>query len=212
MPTHSFALEHGQPKRLKLAWKWGWKDLTISLDGQPVGSVPDQLALTGGQDFPLPDGSSLHVRLVRRMNENELELRCDGKPLPGTSSDPLTVLNTAGGIIYLVAGFNLLVGLAALLFDIPFLRQMGIGLATAVFGASFFLLGYLVRQRSLPALLAAIIAFALDGILRIGLASYLGYTPGVAGILARLILIVPMIQGVAAINALRPVTKKKRKK
>lgn len=212
MPAQTFALEHGQPKRLKVAWKWGWKNLTISLDGQPVGSVPDQLALSGGQDFPLPDGSTLHVQLVRRMNENELDLRRDGKPLPGTSSDPLTVLNTAAGIIYVVAGFNLLAGLLTLIFDISFLRQMGVGLATAVFGASFFLLGYLVRRWSLPALIAAIVAFALDGILRVALASYLGYTPGVAGILARLILIVPMIQGLAAIKALGKTEKKKRKK
>ena len=212
MPRQTFALEHGQPKRLKVAWKWGWKDLTISLDGQPVGAIPDQMALTGGQDFPLPDGSTLHVQLVRRMNENELDLRRDGKPLPGTSSDPLTVLDTAAGITFVVAGFNLLAGLAALIFDIPFLRQMGVGLATAIFGACFFLLGYLVRLRSLPALMAAIVAFALDGILRIALASYLGYTPGVAGILARLILIVPMIQGVAAIKALRPEKKKRKKK
>ncbi len=202
MPTQRYALEPNGPKRLTLSWKGMYKTLQVALDGHVLGIIPDQKALRTGQSFPLPDGSAVHVQLVRAGMATELRVTRNGQPLPGSAADPQQKLKVAYGIVYFVGGLNVLLGVVALLIESRFLESLGIGWATIIFGAIMLGLGFMVQRRSVAALIAAIAIYAVDGVLSIVLIASSSQTPPVGGLIFRVIMIAAMYQGIAAIKAL----------
>jgi hypothetical protein len=48
MPKQQYALEQGGPKRLEISWTGIWRNFTVRLDGQVVGTVENQKALRAG--------------------------------------------------------------------------------------------------------------------------------------------------------------------
>ena len=202
MPTQRYALENGGAKRLEISWKGLWKNLAIKLDGNVVGTIAGQKELKAGQDLELPDGSVLHVQLVQKFSSTELQILRDGEPLPGSASDPMQRLKTAYGMVFFVAGLNIVLGVIAGLFQVEFLYAIGIGWGSVVFGVIFLVLGFFVKRESMVALILAIVTFALDGILGFFLAAQQGATP-TGGIIARIFLLIPMVQGVGAIRAIK---------
>lgn len=203
MPKQSFALEAGGENRLEISWKGMYKDLTVSLDGNSIGVIPNQKALSAGQEFRSIDGSIIKVQLVSKFMSTELQVLRNGQPLPGSASDPQTKMKNAYGMVYFVAGLNLVLGLVSFLFNVEFLQQIGIGFGSILFGLVFLALGFFVQRKSTVALILAIVIFALDGIVGFFLAVSQGYNPGSGGIIARIFLLIPMIQGVGAIKALK---------
>jgi hypothetical protein len=198
-----FALEKGGVKRLEVSWKGLWREINISLDGSPVGTIPDQNALVAGQIFSLPDGSKLSVQLIKKFGSNELQILRNGEPLPGSASDPDAKVKSAAGIVFFIAGLNLVLGLVSVLFQIELLQSLGLCYFSILFGFVFLLLGFFIRRRSSVALILAIAIFTLDGLIGIISAVTMGYTPGISGIFVRIFLLIPMIQGVSAIKELK---------
>jgi len=203
MPTLTYALEKDGPQRLEIAWRGMYRNVTVALDGNELGTIPDQRALAAGESFSLPDGSRLSVQLVRKLSGAELQVLRNGQPLPGSASDPESRLKGAYGIIFFVAVLNLVLGLITVLGDVEFLQSIGIGPYSIAFGVLFAVLGYFTMRRSVAALVLAIVLFALDAILGVALAAGAGATPNVAGIVFRVLLIWPMAQGVGAIRTLK---------
>jgi hypothetical protein len=203
MPKQSFALETGGEKRLEISWKGIYKDITVLLDGNSVGIIPDQKALSAGQEFRLIDGSTIKVQLVKTFMSTDLRVLRNGQPVPGSASDPQTKLKNAYIMVYFIAGLNLVLGITSFLFNVEFLQQIGIGFGSILFGLVFLVLGFFVQQKSTVALILAMVVFALDGILGVFLATSQGYNPGAGGIIARIFLIIPMFQGIGAIKALK---------
>ena len=203
MPKQTYAVEPGGPKQLEISWKGMWKDFTVKFNDQVLGTLSGQKELKAGRQFALPDGSTLSVQLVQKFSSAELQVLRNGQPLPGSSSDPESRLKNAYGIVFFVAGLNIVLGLIATLFRVEFLQAIGIGFFSIIFGLVFLVLGFFVKKRSLIALILAIVVFALDGILGLVLSVMAGVEPGIGGLFARVILIIPMIQGVPAIRDLR---------
>ncbi|NTV00878.1 MAG: hypothetical protein HGA55_07145, partial [Methanoregulaceae archaeon] len=158
---------------------------------------------SAGQEFRLVDGSTIKVQLVNKFMSPELQVMRNGLPLPGSSSDPQTRLKNAYLMVYFVAGLNLVLGFISSLFNVEFLQAMGIGFVSIIYGLVFLVLGFFVQRRSAVALILAIVIFALDGILGFFLSIAAGYSPGIGGMVARIILLIPMVQGVGAIKALK---------
>jgi len=203
MPKQSFALEAGGEKRLEISWKGMYKDVTVSLDGNSIGVIPNQKALSAGQEFRLVDSSTIKVQLVNKFMSAELQVFRNGQPIPGSASDPQTKLKNAYGMVYFVAGLNLVLGFISFLFNVEFLQQIGIGFGSILFGLVFLALGFFVQRKSSVALILAIVIFALDGIVGVFFAASQGYNPGSGGIIARLFLLIPMVQGLGAIKTLK---------
>lgn len=203
MPKQSYALETGGEKRLEVSWKAMWKDFTVSLDGKKVGVVPDQKALASGREMNLPDGSTLSVQLVSKLWEPELRLLRNGQPLPGSGSDPAARFKAAYSMVYFVAGLNLVLGLTSLLFNVEFLQQIGIGVGSIIFGLIFVVLGFFTQRKSMIALILAIVIFAIDGISGFVISASQGSTASASGMVARIFLMIPMVQGVNAIKYLK---------
>lgn len=59
MPKQAYALEALGEKRLEISWKGMYKDVTVSLDGNSIGIIPNQKALSAGQEFRSIDGSTI---------------------------------------------------------------------------------------------------------------------------------------------------------
>ena len=98
----------------------------------------------------MPDGSTLTVQLVKKLTSVELRLLRDGQPLPGSATDPETLLKGAYVILYFIAGLNIVLGAIAYLLKAEILQSMGMGFYSIVFGAVFLVLARFVRRRHGP--------------------------------------------------------------
>lgn len=203
MPKLTLALEPGGPKRLEIQWKGLYKNTTITLDGVQLGTVLDQRLLRAGQELPLTDGSLLRLHLVSNLAGTELRVTRNGDPLPGSASNPETKVNTAAGLIFFVAGLNLVLGIIGLLTRSEFLATLGIGWYSIIFGAFFLVMGFLVKKRSMVALILSIVVFSLDALLGVVSSVAMGGSVAIGGFVFRLFLIILMAQGVGAIKALK---------
>ncbi|MCB9430651.1 MAG: hypothetical protein H6668_01590 [Ardenticatenaceae bacterium] len=200
MPKQQFALEKEGQKRLELSWGMGWRNFTVRLDGAEVGEIEGgQKSLKEGRSFALNDGSTLLIQLKTGLMA-ELQVLRDGKPLPGSSTDPRQRLNNASGLIMGLGGMSIVVGILAMFW--PVLQEAGFSWDSTVFGILLLGLGYWARQESLLAIWLAIIIFVLGSILTIlATNSFVGSNAG--GIVLRILFTIFMYRGVGAIKELQ---------
>ena len=211
MPKQSFAIERNGSKRLELWWDvgwrtpWdiGWRTVIVKLDAIEIGRIEGgQKALQEGRQIALPDGRMLTIQLNRNWLTANLEVKINGKPLPGSSTDPEQILLNAYGILFVVAGLNIILGVVAWTFEIRFLQSFGMGPASVFFGLVFLILGLFTRQKNLVALSVAIMLFTIDGIVGFFVATSAGTING-AGLVIRLFFLIFMIRGLRAIRELQ---------
>jgi len=162
MPKRKYALERGGDKSLEISWKGHWKNTEVRLNGNLIGAIPNQKELRTGQLFQLPDGTALRVQLARTWGSRELRVLRNDKPLPGSSSDPVARLAQSFGIIYFIAGLNIVLGFIASIFQVEFLQTLGFGIISVAIGFIFLVLGFFTQRRSRIALIVALIIYGLD--------------------------------------------------
>lgn len=180
-----------------------WKNVQVTLDGALLGSIETKQQLEAGSHFALPDGSQLQVQLKREGIATELQVRRNGEPLPGSTSDPEQRVASAATMLYFIAGLNAALGIMAAL-GVEFLARVGLGYTSVVVGAVYAGLAYLVKtKQSRVALLLAIALFVLDGLASIFAATQAGGSPPIGGIVARIFLLIPMWKGVSALAELK---------
>ena len=203
MPKQVFALEPNGPKRLEISWHGFWKDMRVTLDGNPLGTVPDQQALREGRTFPLPDGSTLKLQLVRAFSSVEFHITRNGRPLPGSVGHPASKLRNAYIMLYIIGGLNIVLGTLTQLIGIEYFLRLGIGIFSIIFGAVLALLGFLVQKKIVIALVLALIVLAADAVLGLVAAFLEGYQPSAAGIALRVIYMLPLFPAFKAIRELK---------
>lgn len=203
MPKQSYAFETGGEKRLDISWKGMFNNVDVVMDGQSIGVIPNQKTLRQGQEFTLEDGSILKLQLNRSLMSTELQVTRDGQPLPGSASDPQTRYKNAYLLVYFIAGLNLLLGILASLFNIAILQDLGIGFGSIVLGLIYLILGFFVQRKSSLALILAIVLFIADSLFGLVSTVALGGSPGIAGLIIRVLILVPLFQGIPAIKALK---------
>lgn len=205
MPSRTFPLEPGGPPRVEIAWKMLWKDVQVRVDGATLGVIPDQAALTAGRDFQLPAGGVLRVVLARSMGLIvELQVTLDGRPLPGSVSDVGQRVKGAAGILYFIAGLNVVFGLVAVVFRVGLLQANGVGVGSIVEGVVYAGLALGTAKRSIVALGLGMALFAGDTVMMLaGAVQAPGGSPPVGGIVFRVFLFLSLIQGMRALLAAR---------
>ncbi|MCA9659596.1 MAG: hypothetical protein KC486_14720 [Myxococcales bacterium] len=203
MPKKRYPLSSGSSSVVELEWRGMWKDFTVRVDGQTLGTMNGQGELTKGGSWALADGSTLEVSLAKSALGAELQVLRDGAPLPGSPTDPQAQMNSAAGIAFFIAGLNVLLGVIAMATESQLLAELGLGWGSIVFGAIFLGLGFGIRKGSLIALIAAIALFALDGVLGLWWVIEAGGRPGVGGIVFRVFLIVAMAKAIGAAKTLK---------
>ena len=202
MPEKRFALEPGGPERIAVSWSGNFKDLSVTFDGAPVGTFNEAKELKEPQRFSLADGSTLTVQLASPFLIPELLVTRDGEPVPGSSGDPATRHANAWHMVLFIAVLNVGIGLLVEMFDVSFLRRIGAGWGSVLSGLLYAVLAYFVRGRSLVALAVAVALFVLDGIFMFVTAARAGGAPPVAGIVPRILFLIPMVRGFPALRAL----------
>ncbi len=202
MPKKSFPLEPGSSRTVDVEWKGIWKNFTVTVDGQTLGTLHGTKEMHAGGQYALPDGSRLEIKLTQGMSP-ELQVTRDGAPLPGSASDPAARLKTAAGIAFFIAGLNIVLGVVAEVGNIQFLQMIGIGLFSVFFGAVFLGLGLGIRKGSVVALILAIAIFAIDGVVSLGLSVQAGGRIPVGAVVFRVLLLIPLIKAVSAAKQLK---------
>jgi len=203
MPKIKYAIEKGGPERLEISWKGSWKEFTIRLDGNEVGSISDLEQLREGQEFCLEDGSCLKVQLARRTIFPYLHILRDGRPLPSLGPEPAKRLSIAYKFIFLMAGVNLVTGLAGVLFHTSLPNLPPASLGSVVIGCLFLLLGFFIMRRSIIALVIAMGIIALDLVFAVIFRQDLPRFFLIAAVIFRIFILLAIAQGFGAIHALK---------
>jgi hypothetical protein len=203
MPSVKFALDPGGPERLEVRWSGLWKDITVHLDGQEIGAIPSVIELHQGSSFTLPDGSVLTVmKRTKSLGNVELSVSRDGKPLPGTASDPALRLKWAAHLLYFIAFFTALWGLITLILRPFAFTPLSFGWLGLIGAAVYALLGFFTLRKSKSALIAAITLITLSTVFMfVHFMQSTGRTPVL--LVLQLILVGPLLSGIKAINELK---------
>lgn len=106
MPTRTFRLEEGGPKRLELSWRGNFEHFQVRVDGGLLGESERQ-ALSRGESWRLPDGSQLGVKLHHE-GFRLLLVEREGRPVPGSEGHPTAAARSAAWwLLFLCFGFLL---------------------------------------------------------------------------------------------------------
>jgi hypothetical protein len=166
MSELNFALKENEPKRLKITWEGRWNNIVFYLDGSIIGKITNVDKLKEGVEFKLYNGSILKAKLNGGglFSSEELALLYNGKPLPDSSTHPNERLKLSYGIIFFIGGLSIIVGLITQLFKIDFLLKLGFGIESVAYGAIFLMLGFLVKRKSMTALIMAFSLYLFETI------------------------------------------------
>ncbi len=197
MPKRSFPLEPNAPHRVTIEWKGMFKDIRVSFDGQLLGTMANKDELVAGREFPLPDGSILKAKFTQGVFNAALDVTRNGVPLPGSDTDPGTVVRQAGQLLYFLAALNAGLGVIAMAFDVTVLLEIGMGIGTIVTGAVYLALGFFASRGSWIPMAIAIALLWLDALALVAT----GTNPG-GGIVVRVVFTILLVRGVKAARAL----------
>lgn len=199
MGVMNLALAPGGPERLELTWESSFKNLRVTLDGKLVGMAKGgQDELKKGVEFRLPDGSDLRIQLDNGPIIVELEVLRDGRPLPGSPSDPKQVAQNTSYLLYGLAGLYVLLGVVALELESEFLDDIGMGINSIALGPLIAVLGFFTSRGSRVAPILAIALFICETVFIVGLAISRGYDPNFWSIIVRVFIIISMERAVTA--------------
>lgn len=202
MPTQQYATERNGPKNLEVSWSGFWKDFTVKFEGKEAGVWTKDELNAGSKEVKLSDGSTFKAHLRRVGMGQELALLRNGQPLPGSSADPATLVKTASGILYFLAGLNALVGLAAVVGRVQFLLELGVGFEAIILGGILGVLGFFTMQRSQVALGIAMAIYALDGVLGVVASASSGRMPA-GGVVMHILFLTALWRGFKAMGELK---------
>lgn len=203
MPQRKFKLEPQAPARVIVKWRGFWKDVTVLLDGQPLGpAFPDAKALKAGGDFPLPEGGVLRVKLspVGLGGASVLDLSRDGQALPGSDGDPKAQIKAAAVVTWVIAALSTLFGALAVA-RVDFVLRLGLDWTTLAFGVVYAVLGAFVLRRSRLALTLALLLLALDTLLSLVGGLEAGGRPPIAALAIRVIFFLTLLRGFPAMKS-----------
>ncbi|WP_242919399.1 hypothetical protein [Pontibacter liquoris] len=204
MATKTFYLDNESTESVSISHGLNWKNLTIEKDGEMIGQVENVKALEQGQAFQLSDGSVLSLKLIKKLGfMQELEILLNGTPIPGSGTEPNQQIKQVYHLLLFIAGINAILGLAAELADIGFLKSLGLGYGTVVIGIVYALLAYFVKFRhSVVALYIAIGLMLLDIIFTLVFAAEMGGNP-TSGLLMKAFLTYSLFRGIPALKKVR---------
>lgn len=211
MATRKFALTEGGEKRLEIQQPPFSQTRVVKLDGKVISEIANMSALKAGREYLIDDGKTLSIRYVNSLLNQGLDVRVDGKPVPGSVSHPGKQLSNTSGAIIIIGAINIIVGIITLAGNRNFLGITGLdSRASIVSGIAYAVLAYFVYRHSQIALGLALTGFAIDTIALVLSLSRLMNNPNpnvfagaFSGLFVRLFFAAMMIQGFFAIRKLK---------
>jgi hypothetical protein len=184
-----------------------WDEICVWFEGQQAG-IFRRKPLYTGQDLQLSDGSLLNLNLSRNQFQPErLKISRNGQPIHRIVTEAMQQVQVdyASNGMYFIGFFSMGMGIASLFTRFKILEPLSFGWPTILLGLLFVVLGFFTRRRSMPALIIAIVIYALDGL--IGLLIILSALSTGSYILIgnpfmHLVLLMVMVNGIDGINAI----------
>jgi hypothetical protein len=203
MPTKTYYLDESRTQVLTVKWGLSFRNFEVFYNGQSLGTVASASDLRRGHEFALPTGQALATQLRRNQGLEELELRLDGRPVPGSATHPGERLRQAWYTLLGVGCLNFVVGLIAVFGQITLLLHLGLGWGSVVEGVLYIALGWWGYSRIAPVPFGIACALLLlDGAMMLVAAAENGGS-GFGGIFLRFVLIVLVYRGLVAARQLR---------
>jgi hypothetical protein len=204
MPTKTFYLDKESTEPIIVSHGFNWRNLTIKKDGELIGEVENVKILQEGRSFHLPDGRVISIKLIKKLGIiQELEILLDNTPILGSGTEPNQQVKQVYHLLLFVAAFNTLLGLAAELAHVDFLKSIGLGYGTVVIGIINAVLAYFIKfKHSLAALYIAIGLMVTDIILTLIFAAESGGNP-TSGLMIKGIFTYILFNGIPALRKLR---------
>ncbi len=202
MPKITSPLEEGGKERLKITWTGQWLFTTVTIDDEIQGILNGVEALKEGHDFELDDGSILHIQLVKKGVKNELQILLDGKSLPDSPANPKMRFKLAYSTLFFIAILNLGFGIFSFIFPSAIMQSIRTLPVSILYSIGFAILGNWTKRRSALALILAIVIFTADSLMSIVVPVLTGTLPSTTGVIGRIFLLIPMVQGIKAIREL----------
>lgn len=202
MPKITSPLEEGGKERLKVTWTGQWLFTTVTIDDEIQGILNGVEALKEGHDFELDDGSILHIQLVKKGVKNELQILLDGKSLPDSPANPKMRFKLAYSTLFFIAILNLGFGIFSFIFPSAIMQSIRTLPVSILYSIGFAILGNWTKRRSALALILAIVIFTADSLMSIVVPVLTGTLPSTTGVIGRIFLLIPMVQGIKAIREL----------
>jgi len=193
----------GKQVKIRVEWRGFWSNATVYLDDSVVGSVEKRKDLKLGKKWQLPSNDVIGVKLQSAFMGLELQVTLNGKPIEGSVNHPLTRIKIGTGVVFFLAGLNLLGGLVAMIFQPAAMLSLGYGVYNLVIGSIYGFAAFLMRRRSIVGISIAIALFLGDTVMAFLTHIRLATNVPSSWIIVRMILAVPIFQAAYAIAKLR---------
>ncbi len=199
MPKQTYQLEPNGPARLEISWAPLWKNISIKLDGEEIGTFASQAEFLTGKEFVLPDGKKLTIRLARTMLGSDIHISYNGKPLPGTSAHPETRVRSSYMLLYFWGGLEVIFGILMMVSSKSYSLTSYNTISMAL-GLVYILLARLVQKRNLWALIASIVLFVGSAAYEVLVTMSAGGSPDMFRLLIQAFLVYYLYQGIGALK------------
>lgn len=199
MPKQTYQLEPNGPARLEISWAAFWKNISVKLDGEEIGTFSSQADFQTGKRFDLPDGKKLTVRLTKSFFGSDVQISYNGKPLPGTSAHPETRIRSSYMLLYFWGGLEVLFGLL-MIFTTKNYSLSSFNMISTMLGLVYILLARMVQKRNLWALIASIVLFVGSAAYEALVATSAGQSPDMFRLLIQAFLVYYLYQGIGALK------------
>jgi hypothetical protein len=204
MPSKTYYLDSTRTDAITANWGFFYRNFTVSYAGQELMATDPDAKIAKGRHYLLPDGRVFTAQLIENSYPQHLELLIDGRPVPGSGTDPREQVKQAWYLLLVLGVLNIGLGLLTEFGQLEALRQLGLGWGSLVEGVAFVALGWLGYFRSsAPAFTTAFVLLVLDGIVSIGSAVATSHSPAVGGLFMRLFFCVIVFRAMKAARQLR---------
>lgn len=204
MPKIQYALEPGAPKRLVIQRGTFSDRLTLTFDGAPLAELRMREVKKTARQIALPDGTTLSVKSTPAVTGYQLELRRNGQPLPGSSTDPETMVKGGAYTLYVVAALTVLFALlSGVITGGTEAEDVGAIVGIAVSAALYAVLGFFASRGWMSAMIIGLVLYAADAFYTAFEASSVGVTNPARGIFLKIIIMVFLVRGIQGAWQLR---------
>lgn len=232
MPKNTYFLGSGRKSVVEVSWLglvYDGGEMTVKFNGWRVGSIPNAESLAAGWEIQLPNGSALQVKLddaaglqVRHngsllcAKEQTLQVEPDSPSAISENAHETAqeqsdkrkfatmnlTYRTAYTILFVVGGFNVILGLLAYLVNIGFLRIFGVGYLNIVFGLIYGVLGGFIIKKSYFATIAAVAVYGVETLLAIINSLFIFSAAGGGTLMLRVLILYVLIRCIEAVRYL----------
>lgn len=190
MPSKKYFLDKEKTEMLELAWKAGFRAVTVSYNGVVLSTMSREEA-SAGKAVELPDGRIVDVKLEGGFFA-ALTAKINGRHIPGTQGDPKYQLKQIFYLMIVLGILNIIIGLIFAVTDVHIEGLEGIGYINVAIGLVYIALGYAVTQGSMIALVLITLILFGDLILA---AMYSTQSGTSAGIFIKVFFVIFVVRG-----------------